>query len=216
MKKRLLLILPFLILLCAFTSTNNEPKVFVIGDSISMQYGSYLKKSLQGFFNYDRIKGNGQDSKNVRKQLKLMEQNPNFKTDYLLINCGLHDIKHSTKTKTNQVSISDYKDNIKAIVASAKKLKTKLIWVTTTPVIDSIHNSKSNGFLRHTKNVDAYNKVALEIMHRHNIPVIDLHTYTQKFDASIFVDHVHFNHEIREKQADFIAGALIQINTYSK
>ena len=31
-----------------------KPKVFVIGDSISMHYGPYLKRSLEGFFEYDR------------------------------------------------------------------------------------------------------------------------------------------------------------------
>ena len=203
-----------------------KPKVFVIGDSISMHYGPYLKKSLEGFFRYDRkrdegqaledldkpIGANGGDSKRVRDYIDELLQDPDFHTDYLVVNCGLHDIKTKPGTDDIQVPLGAYKENINTIVKQAKKLRAKLVWVTTTPVVDSIHNQSMRGFHRYAKNVDAYNEIALDIMHKNKVPVIDLFTFTKKFGPGVFKDHVHFDHDTREKQADFIAGALAEIH----
>ena len=83
------------------------PKVFVIGDSISIQYGPYLEQYLHGFYEYDRKRdegfssanldlpagANGGDSKMVLDYLKQRLEDPGFSPDVLLLNCGLHDIK---------------------------------------------------------------------------------------------------------------------------
>ena len=37
------------------------------------------------------------------------------------------------------------------------------------------------------------------------IPVIDIYTFTIKFIPDGYIDHVHYNNEVRQKQADFIA-----------
>src|SRR5690606_4561706 len=97
-----------LLLLClSLLSLNTKrPSVFLIGDSISIQYGPYLEEYMQGMIEFDRkrddgnaeetanvIKGaNGGDSKMVLAYLKAKLEEPGFKPDYLLINCGLHDI----------------------------------------------------------------------------------------------------------------------------
>ncbi len=216
----------FLALVLGSSFSLRKPKVFVIGDSISMHYGPYLKKSLEGFFEYDRkrdkgqaledldkpVGANGGDSQRVRDYLDKLLQDPGFHTDYLLVNCGLHDIKTNPGTGDIQVSLQAYEENLDAIVKQAKKLRAQLVWITTTPVVDSIHNRSMSGFHRYAKNLGAYNQAALGIMNRNKVPVIDLHTYTVKFGPGVFKDHVHFDHKTREKQADFIAGALAEIH----
>lgn len=229
-KKSFYIILTFLISGLLFSFQPSQPKVFVIGDSISMFYGPYLKESLKGFLRYDRKGGNGEgfedldhpagsnggDSNMVFSYLKELEEDPGFSTDYLLVNCGLHDIKTDPKTGKVNISAWKYKDNLKHIVSLSHKMKVKMIWVNTTPVVDSIHNSRMNGFHRYNKDVIKYNEIARNVMQKNNIPVIDLYKFTQKFIPEAYHDHVHFNKEIREKQADFIAGNLVRITNKTK
>lgn len=225
---RALLIIALSVFFISANLVEDKPKVFVIGDSISLHYGTYLKKSLNGFFKYDRKQSstysmenldepsfktaNGGDSSMVLKYLENLEDNKKFKTDYLLANCGLHDIKINPETEKIQITLSDYKKNLKEIVAVSKRINANLVWITTTPVNDSIHNTGRDSFHRYSSDLNKYNKAALKVMHKHKIPVIDLYTFTEKFGLSVFKDHVHYTKVIREKQADFIAGALTQIS----
>jgi lysophospholipase L1-like esterase len=202
----------------------NEKNIFVLGDSISIQYGPLLKEALKGILSYDRLKDNGQseidldkpvganggDSKRVLQSLESIIANGEFGYKYLLLNCGLHDIKTDPKTGKMQVPIEEYKINLSKVVSLQSKLKTKIIWVKTTPVVDSIHNARS-GFHRHATQVDAYNKAADSIMKKHRIPIIDLFKFTNKFIPQGYIDHVHFNNEVRKQQADFIAESIAKI-----
>lgn len=208
-----------------FGFKENLPKVFVVGDSISMHYGPYLEKSLTGLFIYDRKKGsensldnpngaNGGDSDMVVSYLNELKENPNFQTDYLVVNCGLHDIKRNSENSNPQVSLEQYSKNLLEIISISKELNAKLIWINSTPVVDSIHNSKI-GFIRYNEDIIKYNSESLKIMNKMKIPVIDIFTFTKKFIPGGYIDHVHYNNEVRQKQADFIAGNLAQlVKTY--
>lgn len=209
-----------------FGFNDNLPKIFVIGDSISMHYGPYLENRLKGYLKYDRKGGdekntdldnpsskgaNGGDSNMVLSFLKNLKENPNFKTDYLLINCGLHDVKRNSKYSNSQVSLDQYSKNLIEIISISREMGTKLIWINSTPVIDSIHNSKV-GFVRFNEDVINYNNESDKIMIENGIPVIDIYTFTKKFTPEGYIDHVHFNDYVRQKQADFIAGKIITIS----
>jgi len=91
---------------------NRLPKIFLIGDSISIHYSPYLEMYLKGKAVFDRKKdnglaennldipqgANGGDSQMVLSYLKIKMNEPDFKPDYLLLNCGLHDIKREILT----------------------------------------------------------------------------------------------------------------------
>ncbi|WP_166961561.1 SGNH/GDSL hydrolase family protein [Yeosuana marina] len=221
--KVVLLLALTIIALQSFT-TKLLPKVYVIGDSISIHYGPYLKTSLEGFFSYDRkrdkgeaikdldhpVGANGGDSGMVLAYLKELKDSTDFKTDYLLVNCGLHDIKRKSPNDSTQISLKKYKDNLQSIITISKDMKVKLVWVRSTPVVDSIHN-KRVPFFRFEKDLITYNKAADSIMHQAHIPIIDLFTFTKKYIPDAYLDHIHYKKEIREKQADFIAGSLSAI-----
>lgn len=208
-----------------FGFRKNIPKVFVVGDSISMHYGPYLEKSLTGFFIYDRKKGsengldnpigaNGGDSNMVVSYLKELKENPNFQTDYLMVNCGLHDIKRDSENSNPQISLEQYSKNLYEIISISKEISAKLIWINSTPVIDSVHNSKI-GFIRYNEDIIKYNSESHKIMNKMKIPVIDNFTFTKKFIPEGYIDHVHYKNDVRQKQADFIAGNLAQlVKTY--
>lgn len=41
--------------------------------------------------------------------------------------------------------------------------------------------------------------------------VIDVYSFTTKFIPDGYIDHVHYNNNVRQKLADFIAGNLVQL-----
>ncbi|MHC4884697.1 MAG: SGNH/GDSL hydrolase family protein, partial [Planctomycetota bacterium] len=83
--------------------------LFVIGDSISIGYGPFLKAMTAAHFNYARKSGeeealknldipagaNGGNSAKVLAYLEALAASKSFATDILLINCGLHDLNQN-------------------------------------------------------------------------------------------------------------------------
>ena len=98
------------------------PSVFVIGDSISIHYGPYLERMLTGRFVYDRKTDAGEalldldqprganagDSSMVLEYVRALAR-VGFGTDYLLLNCGLHDLRTNPITSAKQVPLAEYR-----------------------------------------------------------------------------------------------------------
>ncbi|MBU3143846.1 SGNH/GDSL hydrolase family protein [Clostridium sp. CF012] len=198
-----------------------KQKIFVIGDSVSIHYGPYLKKLINHKFEYDRKRGieqaltdldkpigaNAGDSGMVMEYLE-EEYKKNITYEVLLINCGLHDARVDRTLNKIQVELEEYKINLTKIIGISKTMANRIIWVGLTPVIDEIHNSRKEGVLRYSKDVHAYDIAAKEIMDRFNIPCIDMYNFTRKLGTDIYSDHVHFKEDIRELQATLIADYL--------
>ncbi len=197
-------------------------KVYVIGDSISIHYGPYLERYLKGFMRYTRKEGveqslqnldipmgaNGGDSSNVLAFLEYKIQSGGIDADALLVNCGLHDIKTNPATGAKQVPLGQYVKNLEKILAAAKKLKVRPVWIRTTPCDEKVHNREGMDFHRFSRDCIRYNAAADAVMHKHRIPAIDLYTFTMNLGDDLYCDHVHFHEHIRKKQAAFIAGWL--------
>ena len=198
------------------------PSLHVVGDSISIQYGPHLEAMLAGVFTYSRKTGaignldapegaNGGDSGMVMDYLQTLQNDPRVPFDYLMVNCGLHDLRWRFAESRFQVPIEQYAANLTAMVDISKSITRALIWVRTTPVVDHIHNRPSMEFHRFAREVDAYNACADQIMRHCRVPAIDLFTFTRNLGADVYFDHVHFREEVRAQQAAFIAGNLCQI-----
>ncbi len=197
-------------------------KIFIIGDSISIHYGPYLKTFLQGIMEYSRKEGedeallnldnpqgaNGGDSSMVLNFLESKINSGGIDADLIMVNCGLHDIKKYHEKETCQISIDDYASNLKEIVKTVAKLNKKMVWVRTTPCDENIHNEKSKTFHRFEADCESYNEVADNIMKNNEISSIDLNTFTNNLGTDLYCDHIHFKESVREKQAAFIAGFL--------
>ncbi len=197
-------------------------KVYVIGDSISVHYGPFLKQYLAGVMAYDHKAGaqealknldlpagaNGGDSSQVLLFVEAVAKAGGFNADILLLNCGLHDIKRDPATGAYQVPIDAYTSNLRALVRLVGALPIRLVWVRTTPCDERVHNVRSTQFHRFAADGEAYNAVADRVMAEAGVPVIDLHTFTRALGPDLYCDHVHFPVPVREKQAAFIAGWL--------
>ncbi len=198
-------------------------KIYIVGDSISIQYGPYLKAYLDGKMDYSRKEGgeeallnldipqgaNGGDSSMVLSFLKAKVASGGIDADLLFINCGLHDIKTDPETGKKQVAIDAYAENLRAIVDTVEKMKPVLIWIRSTPCDEAVHNNAGLNMHRFSADCDAYNYVADKIMKEANVPSLDLYSFTKSLGSDLYCDHVHFHEHIREKQAAYIAGWLM-------
>jgi lysophospholipase L1-like esterase len=197
-------------------------RIYVIGDSISMQYGPYLETYLMGKMLYARKTeaeaaaldldppqgGNGGDSSMVLAFAKAKAAVGGFDTDWLLLNCGLWDLRTNPQTGAKQVPLDQYRVNLREILSIAHAQGVTPIWARTTPCDEAVHNKPDSEFHRFAADAVAYNETADVIMKVHSVPVIDLYTFTQNLGEDLYYDHVHFHEYVREKQGAFIAGWL--------
>ncbi len=197
------------------------PSLFVIGDSISIQYGPYLEAMVRDVFDYARKSGeeealkdldipqgaNGGDSSMVLAYLQALCAGGGFAPEVLLVNCGLHDIKTPPDSVTRQVPLDDYEKNLREIAALSMALAGTFVWVRTTDVVDEIHNSRAH-FRRYAADAEAYNSVADRVMREAGVAVADLYSFTRNLGPAEerFCDHVHFAEPVRMQQAAFLAG----------
>jgi len=202
------------------------PLVYVLGDSISIQYGPYLEKCLRGLWRYDRKGGeaeallnldqpqgaNGGDSSMVLRFLQATMKTGHFHPDLLLVNCGAHDIKTDKTTNQIQIPLPAYRENLSQITKLCSENKIPLAWVQSTHQSDEIHNVQCQvPFFRYNKDRIAYDETARQIMTEAGASFIQLGDFTCNLgpDEELFCDHAHFHEAVREKQAIFIAGWLL-------
>lgn len=209
-------------------------KLFVLGDSISIDYGGYLEKMLESEIIYDRKKdqhsinenqdlpnamrgANGGDSGMVLQYLSYLVSNRLFDHSILLLNCGLHDIKRNSSTGELQVPLDKYGANLQAILQLMQPLDIRIVWARTTPVDDSIHEEQMKKFVRFNRDVTQYNEVADQIMAAAGVKSIDLYRFTQSLGdgKTLYSDHVHYVSHIQMQQAAFIAGYLHNSTSHS-
>jgi lysophospholipase L1-like esterase len=217
-KKYSLLALCFLLI-----SWNTQKKeIFLIGDSISIEYWIYLKEYIADYALLERkqddgeaiknldipMGANGGDSRMVLLYLKSKLKEPLFKPHYMLINCGLHDIKRNTQASSIQIEKEEYKENITEIFQLLNKENISSIWINTTWVIDSIHNTQSKAFFRYNTDVIEYNEIAADVCSKYGIPIIDLYTFSKKLGQEQIRDHVHYTSSAQTLQAAYIAGFI--------
>jgi nanoRNase/pAp phosphatase (c-di-AMP/oligoRNAs hydrolase)/lysophospholipase L1-like esterase len=193
---------------------------FVLGDSISVQYGPYLAERIRPFGTYARKEGvignldipegqNGGDSSACLRYLRARFEEPGFRPDWLVLNCGLHDIKRPpTDEPIHQVPPEVYRANLRAMFDLVRDHGVRLCWVRTTPAFENVHNVRNAAFHRFAADVDAYNAITDELCAERGIPVIDLHGFTLPYCPEAFEDHIHFGESMRALQAAFIAGHL--------
>jgi lysophospholipase L1-like esterase len=194
--------------------------IFILGDSISIQYGPFLTQALAGFADVGRKSGleealrdlnlaqgaNGGDSRNCLQYLQEMVRAGALHLDLLLLNCGLHDIKCQPDGRQTQVPPDQYEANLQAIVQLLRDARIPLAWIRTTPVDEAKHNVSSNDIWRWSADVDRYNAIADAVMKKARVPMIDLHGFTRSLGQDVTTDGRHFPEVIQRLQGAFIAG----------
>jgi lysophospholipase L1-like esterase len=164
----------FLLILVSSAAAQEKPlpKVVLIGDSIRIGYAPLVAKRLDGKAVVVSAKPNGEDSGNVLKNLEewVIKEKP----DVVHINAGLHDLK--LNDKSYQVPLDDYEKNLKTILERIKKeTNAKVIFATSTPILDNLHAQRKAGFDRFEADVQKCNTAAVAVMKQAGVPINDLH-----------------------------------------
>jgi acyl-CoA thioesterase-1 len=179
------------------------PRVFLIGDSISIGYTIPVRKLLQGQANVLRPAANcGRTTVGLDGLDKWLNVG---KLDVIHFNFGLHDLLVPPGTGKPNIDIKSYEENLHKVVARLKETGAKLIWATTTAVVDGPGKKRQN------KDVIAYNEVALRVMKAEGIPVDDLFTALMNNpdrEKITTPDGTHFTPEGYDFLAKQVAGAI--------
>ena len=195
--------------------------ISLIGDSISLHYEPYLRQYLEnsvrfireesGVLQSDETLPGGANAGDSRMVLRLVQEKLSrdaLRSDLMLVNAGLHDMKRNQETSSLTVPLQHYENNLKALIRLIDESKRHMVWVRTTPCDERIHNRSDIPFLRYAADCLQYNQAADAIMNNAGVACIDLYGFTLALGPNLYADHVHFFHHIRQKQAAFIAGWL--------
>ena len=144
------------------------PRVMLLGDSISIGYTLPVRDLLKGKANVLRPADNcGPTTKGLERMDKWLDVG---KLDVIHFNFGLHDLYLIPETGKCRIELKAYEENLAKIVQQLKKTAAKLIFATTTAVVDGPNRKRKNS------DVAAYNEAALRVMKAENIPLDGLYT----------------------------------------
>jgi dienelactone hydrolase/lysophospholipase L1-like esterase len=187
------------------------PKVVLVGDSIRMGYAPVVARLLAGKATVISAAANGGDSANVRNHLQ--EWVIREKPDIVHMNTGLHDLKVSRQTRQFQVPLDQYEANVRSIVQAIRNgTSARLIFASTTPILDGRHARRDVEFDRFEKDVGRYNQAALKVMEQLDVPVDDLHSIVERGGAEGLLekDGTHYTPEGYELLAAAVADCVLR------
>ena len=172
------------------------PKVVLVGDSIRLGYAPVVTRLLSGKATVISVEANGGDSGNVLRNLE--EWVIREKPDIVHLNAGLHDLKVSRQTRQYQVPIDQYEANLRSMAQIIREgTSARLIFASTTPILDERHSLRGAEFDRFERDVRRYNEVAFRVMEDLGVPVDDLHWIVEKevTGALLGKDGTHYTPE---------------------
>jgi len=177
-----------------------QPRVLLIGDSISIGYTPHTTKLLEAKAKVTHHAGNAQDTRNGLKLLQTWLKDGPY--EVIHFNWGLWDLVDGGKA----VPIDEYEKNLRELVKQLKETKAKLIWASTTPV------PEINGRKRRDADVVAYNAVAKKIMEENKIPIDDLYEFARpQLDKIQQKNDVHFSKAGSEELAKQVARSIEKV-----
>ena len=185
------------------------PRVVLVGDSIRIGYAPLVAKLLDGKAIVISAKPNGEDSGNVLKNLDewIVKEKP----DVVHINAGLHDLK--LKGRSYQVPLLDYEKNLKTIVERIQTgTKARVIFATSTPILDTLHAERKVGFDRFEADVQKYNSAAVGVMKQAGVPINDLHGLVEGGgkEKLLLGDGTHYTPEGYELLAAAVTESILR------
>jgi lysophospholipase L1-like esterase len=189
------------------------PVVVLIGDSIRLGYAPFVAERLKGKAEVvsmpESADGVG-DTSLFLKNLDAWAIAP--KARVIHFNSGLHDLKVDPKSGQHQVELGAYMKNLAEIRRRLEgDTSARLIFATSTPVLDQRHNAVKP-FQRREADVEAYNQAALQVLASPPtlITIDDLHAVATKLglESALDADGVHFTKAAYEALGAQVAGEI--------
>jgi acyl-CoA thioesterase-1 len=170
----------------------HQPRVLLIGDSISIGYTPFVSELLKGKAQVQHPKENCASTVVGLKRLDAWLGSE--KWDVIHFNWGLHDLKYIKDEKgtitavdsgKQWVPVEQYEKNLEELVTRLEKTGAKLIWATTTPVPEGTTGRVAGAESK-------YNEAAERIMKAHHIPIDDLNAIVKAHPDLQLPKNVHF------------------------
>jgi acyl-CoA thioesterase-1 len=188
-----------------------QPRVMLMGDSISIGYTLMVRDLLKGKANVHRPPTNCEHTQ------KGLDELDNWlgdkKWDVIHFNWGLHDLKYVNENWKKVLPeqggkqvhpVKVYAKKLEQIVKKLKKTDAKLIFATTTPYPQGCAGRIDNDEL-------AYNAAAKKIMKKYDVTVNDLHAaITPRLDEFEQPANVHFGSPGSTFLADQVEKAILK------
>lgn len=201
-----LLVIAFL---CFAAKPYQAKKVLIIGDSISIGYTPFIKTALSP--NIEVVHNPGNGGSTVRGLESMEKWLDNRDWDVIVFNFGLHDMvykdsagKYSVSTGKVAVPLKEYRNNLEGIADKLNETTAKIIFLTTTMVPDS-----ANG--RKMESVSQYNDVAVKVMKKKDIQVVDLYAPSLEIHPlNSKPRDVHYTTKGYEELAAIVVAAIQQ------
>ncbi|XP_057302703.1 uncharacterized protein LOC130636872 [Hydractinia symbiolongicarpus] len=187
--------------------TENRNTLWVYGDSVGMRFFKYLKTnhSICRYFNHcentyawiypifpDLIKNGHKDFNETITLTRFESILTNIKMasnrSILLINFGLHVMMDLSFHEASQLFLNFIK--LKNKLKKTQEMP-KIIWKTTTPVLDKKKYMDANRFLTKQR-IILWNAFTKEVACKEGIPILDVYELAASNPAESF-DGVHFN-----------------------
>ncbi|KAA5825143.1 SGNH/GDSL hydrolase family protein [Algibacter amylolyticus] len=212
-KTKVLLILTAVMFVFMTSFSFKQPKILIIGDSISLGYTPFVKQHLADKAIVSHNQGNAQHTGKGLANIKDWVTKDDY--DIIQFNWGLWDLCYRDLNSKNQgrrdkingtitYSVEDYAANLDSIVSTIKaQTKVKLIFVTTTYVPE-------NEAGRFEEDVIKYNNAAKKVMEKHAVEVNDIYKKSipihNKYKKK--TDDVHYTKEGYEALSKLIIDFL--------
>lgn len=165
--------------------------ILLIGDSIRMGYDNAVKKTLEGKANVYFPEENCRFASYVLRYLheykNLIEDE---KVDIIHWNAGLWDCLRLFEEEPHTPK-DVYAYYIERICVRIRKLfpNAKVIFATSTKVLS---DKMDKNFKRYNEEIEAYNRIAVDIVKKYGFAVNDLYSISAKLDESAHSDAVHY------------------------
>jgi len=153
------------------------PRVMIIGDSISRGYTLPVRHALAGKVNVHRAPANCSSTEYGLKNLDEWLGEESW--DLIVFNFGIHD---------GRLDRNNYAPNLKKIVSRLQAVALRLVFATTTPVLD--------GSLPYPVDSVWMNQTAMDVMKENGVSICDLYSAVLP-DLSVYQlpANVHFKNE---------------------
>jgi acyl-CoA thioesterase-1 len=155
-----------------------QPRVLLIGDSISVGYTKFVKEYLAAAAEVVHAPGNNAGT--TLGIAKLDEWLGDQHWDLIHFNWGLHDLKRVKEAGTSknsndpndpyQADVEQYSENLRELVSRLQKTGALLVFATTTPFPAGVKP------YRDPQDALRYNEAALRIMREADVAINDLYT----------------------------------------
>ncbi|MEQ1514293.1 MAG: SGNH/GDSL hydrolase family protein [Lysobacteraceae bacterium] len=189
-------------------------KVALIGDSIRMHAEPFVRERLPQRIRLMSPPVNCESSHKVAECIG--DWVPRGEVDLVHINCGLHDIRYDPGRDRPVSSAEEYAANLRKIFAHLAASGAAVVWATSTPIDEAIHN-RSKASRRYRTDLLEYNRRSESLARGFGFRIHDLHSLLSEapLDTLLLPDGVHYNQAgcalVGQHIADAIEASVVLI-----